>query len=69
MRIEGTYWFDRATRTPGTPKVWADPFVMSLRLPLMFNLRLDPYELASIMSNTYYDWLFSHEFLLLPAQD
>lgn len=55
-------------RTPGTLKVWADPFV-SLRVPLMFNLRLDPYERAQITSNTYYDWLFSHAFLLVPAQD
>jgi arylsulfatase A-like enzyme len=55
-------------RTPGTMKVWADPFV-SLRVPLMFNLRLDPYERAQITSNTYYDWLFSHAFLLVPAQD
>jgi arylsulfatase A-like enzyme len=55
-------------RTAGTLKVWADPFV-SLRVPLMFNLRLDPYERAQITSNTYYDWLFSHAFLLVPAQD
>jgi arylsulfatase A-like enzyme len=55
-------------RTPGTLKVWADPFV-SLRVPLIFNLRLDPYERAQITSNTYYDWLFSHAFLLVPAQD
>lgn len=55
-------------RIAGTLKVWAEPFV-SLRLPLMFNLRLDPYERANITSNTYYDWLFSHAFLLVPAQD
>jgi arylsulfatase A-like enzyme len=55
-------------RTPGTLKVWADPFV-PLRVPLMFNLRLDPYERADITSNTYYDWLFDHAFLVVPAQD
>ncbi len=55
-------------RTTGTLKVWADPFV-SLRVPLIFNLRMDPYERAQITSNTYYDWLFSHAFLLVPAQD
>jgi arylsulfatase len=55
-------------RVVGTLKVWAEPFV-NLRLPLMFNLRLDPYERAQITSNTYYDWLFSHAFLLVPAQE
>ena len=28
-----------------------------LRVPLMFNLRRDPYERAHFTSNTYYDWL------------
>jgi len=55
-------------RVVGTLKVWAEPFV-NLRLPLMFNLRLDPYERAQITSNTYYDWLFSHAFLLVPAHE
>ena len=30
---------------------------------------LDPYERADITSNTYYDWLIDHVFLLVPAQD
>ena len=29
---------------------------------MIFNLRLDPYERASITSNTYYDWLLDHSF-------
>ena len=33
------------------------------------NLRTDPYERADITSNTYYDWLLDHAFLLVPAQD
>ncbi len=52
----------------GTFQVWAEPFV-SLRVPLMFNLRRDPYERAQITSNTYYDWLIDHAFLLVPAQE
>ena len=28
-----------------------------LRVPKMFNLRMDPYERADITSNTYYDWI------------
>jgi arylsulfatase len=55
-------------RAPGTLRVWAEPFV-SLRLPKIFNLRLDPYERADITSNTYYDYLMDRAFLLVPAQD
>jgi arylsulfatase A-like enzyme len=55
-------------RAPGTLLVWANPFT-SLRLPKMFNLRTDPYERADITSNTYYDWLLDHAFLVVPAQD
>ncbi|MCY2967582.1 MAG: arylsulfatase [Planctomycetota bacterium] len=55
-------------RTPGTLRIWAEPFV-SLRVPKIFNLRLDPYERADVTSNTYYDWLLDHAFLLVPAQD
>ncbi len=55
-------------RATGTMRTWSEPFV-ALRLPLMFNLRRDPYEFATITSNTYYDWLLDHAFLLVPAQD
>ena len=55
-------------RATGTLRIWSEPFT-SLRLPKMFNLRLDPFERADITSNTYYDWLLDHAFLLVPAQD
>ena len=55
-------------RVPGTLRVWAEPFV-NLRVPKIFNLRTDPYERADITSNTYYDWLMDHAFLLVPGQD
>ena len=55
-------------QTAGTFRVWMEPFV-PLRLPLLFNLRRDPYERATITSNTYYDWLLDRVHLLLPAQD
>ncbi len=55
-------------QTVGTFRVWMEPFV-ELRVPLMFNLRRDPYERASITSNTYYDWLLDHAYLLVPAQN
>jgi len=55
-------------RAPGQMLIWANPFT-NLRVPKIFNLRTDPYERADITSNTYYDWLFDHVFLLVPAQD
>ena len=54
-------------QSPGTFRVWMEPFV-PLRVPLIFNLRRDPYERASITSNTYYDWLLDRAFLLVPSQ-
>jgi arylsulfatase len=38
-------------------------------MPYLFNLRMDPYERATITSNTYWDWYIDHAFLLVPAQD
>jgi arylsulfatase len=55
-------------RVAGTLQLWANPFT-SLRVPKIFNLRTDPYERADVTSNTYYDWLMDHVFLLVPAQD
>jgi arylsulfatase len=54
-------------RAPGTFRVWAEPFT-PLRVPLIFNLRRDPYERAQLTSNTYYDWLIDRVYLLVPAQ-
>jgi arylsulfatase A-like enzyme len=55
-------------RAPGTLLIWANPFT-NLRVPKIFNLRTDPFERADVTSNTYYDWLMDHIFLLVPAQD
>ena len=54
-------------RAQGTLRIWAEPFV-SLRVPKIFNIRTDPYERADVTSNTYYDWLLDHAFMLVPAQ-
>ena len=51
---------------PGTCAVWAEPFV-TLRVPKLYNLRMDPYERADITSNTYWDWIFDHAYLVLGA--
>jgi arylsulfatase len=50
-----------------TMALWAEPFV-PLRVPKIFNLRRDPFERADENSNTYWDWLMEHAFLLVPAQ-
>ena len=55
-------------RVEGTLQAWAEPFV-PLRVPLIFNLRRDPYERSQTTSNTYYDWLIDRVYLLVPAQD
>ncbi len=54
-------------RATGTLQIWAEPFTV-LRVPKIFNLRTDPYERADQTSNTYYDWLLDHAFLMIPAQ-
>jgi len=50
-----------------TMQCWAEPFV-HLRLPKMFNLRRDPFERADENSNTYWDWLLSHAYLIYGMQ-
>jgi arylsulfatase A-like enzyme len=47
--------------------VWAEPFVQ-LRVPKLFDLRMDPFERADTDSNTYNDWLLDRVFLFVPAQ-
>jgi arylsulfatase len=53
-------------RVAGTLQVWAEPFV-PLRLPKLFNLRMDPFERADVTSNTYYQWMIENPFLVLAA--
>ena len=50
-----------------TFRAWIEPWT-PLRIPLLFNLRRDPYERAYSTSNTYYDWMLDRVFLLIPAQ-
>jgi arylsulfatase A-like enzyme len=45
---------------------WIDPWV-TLRLPKMFNLRMDPLERMDGEGAGYDQWLFEHAFLILPA--
>ena len=47
--------------------VWREPFT-ELRIPLLFNLRRDPFEKAQHNSNTYNDWFLDRPFVLVPIQ-
>ena len=46
---------------------WLEPFV-PLRAPKMFHLRRDPFERADENSNTYWDWMLSHIYLMYEMQ-
>ncbi len=54
-------------KAEATLRAWMEPFV-ALRVPLIINLRRDPYERGPVTSNTYYDWLIDRAYLLVPAQ-
>ncbi len=45
--------------------VWREPFV-ELRVPLLFNLRRDPFERAQHNANVYNDWMLDRVFVLAP---
>jgi arylsulfatase len=46
---------------------WFEPFV-KLRAPKIFNLRRDPFERADENSNTYWDWVISHAYIIYEMQ-
>jgi arylsulfatase len=48
-------------------RVWSEP-VVKLRVPLIFNLRSDPFEKAQHESDYYRNWQVRRVFLLVPAQ-
>jgi len=48
--------------------VWMEPFV-KLRIPLVFDLRMDPFERASVDANGYYEWMEAMvQFVGVPSQ-
>jgi arylsulfatase len=53
--------------TPGTFKLWQTEFEHP-RVPYVYNLRTDPYERATITSNSYNNWLINHTWALVPVQ-
>jgi arylsulfatase len=60
---KATYLENRAHRL----QVWREPLV-HLRMPLLFNLRRDPFEKAYENSNTYHDWMIDRAYVLGPMQ-
>lgn len=62
MRMENWKIVFCEQRAPGGFDVWKDPFVC-LRVPKVFNLRMDPYERADIVSDQYYGWLSKNAYL------
>jgi hypothetical protein len=50
-------------RVVGGFQVWANPFTC-LRVPKVFNLRMDPYERADIVSDQYYDWTANNGYIV-----
>ena len=55
----GDYKFHLAVQRALSTMAWAEPLV-KLRLPLIFNLRRDPFERADFNSNVYFDWMVDH---------
>ncbi len=54
-------------REPGTLLIWGNPFT-KLRIAKMYDLHADPYERADITSNTYWDWVLDHAYIMYGAQ-
>jgi arylsulfatase A-like enzyme len=62
MRHENWKFVFCEQRAPGNLLIWANPFTC-LRLPKIYNLRMDPYERADITSDQYYDWTVHNVYL------
>ena len=54
-------------RQQGTLQIWAEPFT-KLRLTKIYDLHADPFERSDITSNTYWDWLMDHAYIVYGAQ-
>jgi arylsulfatase len=53
-------------RQPGQLDVWANPFTC-LRLPRLFNLRMDPYEHAQVSGDGYDAWRVDNAYLMFEG--
>jgi arylsulfatase A-like enzyme len=66
MRFDNWKIVFEEQRAPGGLAVWQNPFTV-LRLPKIFNLRMDPYERADSVSDQYNDWLVKNDFLIMQG--
>jgi hypothetical protein len=66
MRFDNWKFVFEEQRQPGEFDVWANPFT-PLRVPKMFNLRMDPYEHASISGILYDQWRVENAYLTADA--
>jgi arylsulfatase A-like enzyme len=64
---KGRWKFNFAVQRAHQFAVWMEPFV-HLRLPLIIDMKMDPFERAPVDSNNYYHWLIQNAFLILEAQ-
>jgi arylsulfatase A-like enzyme len=53
-------------RQPGQLAIWANPFTC-LRVPKLYNLRMDPYEHADISGDLYDQWRTENGYLMADA--
>ena len=53
----------REIKAPGGFAVWYEPYT-DYRIPKLFNLRMDPYERADIVSNQYDHWRIENAYLM-----
>ncbi|MNK92505.1 Arylsulfatase [compost metagenome] len=67
MRFKNWKMVFQEQRARGTLELWAEPFI-NLRVPKLFNLRMDPYERADVTSNTYWDWYLSKAYMIMAGQ-
>jgi arylsulfatase len=63
----GDYKFVLEQQRATSTYVWQEPLV-KLRLPLIYNLRRDPFERADFNSNVYWDWMINHVFMMYEMQ-
>ena len=66
MRFDNWKFVFEEQRQQGQFDVWANPFT-PLRVPKMFNLRMDPYEHASISGSGYDQWRVENAYLFANA--
>jgi arylsulfatase len=66
MRFDNWKFIFEEQEQPGQFDIWAHPFT-PLRVPKMYNLRMDPYEHADISGSMYDQWRTENVYLVADA--